>query len=339
MSDVTLGADSLGRPSDIGFLIFRLFAVSERTPMSDVRNYCVNHIYGVGERIDGVFRLLDALGVLLVSGNQLSRGPNFSRLASLGEDRLFEDTAFYELLFRMLADKELLREIFSTTHIRKDDRSGLISLTRSKIPMRLNGFITFLVNVGFFRKADLGKGVLVIRETFSEFFVDRVIPLINRAVAKGRLSLAGLKQRIEAQEQSGREAELFVEVYEKRRLQGHTFISEIRRVSDENVSLGYDVQSFNSRQSLLVDRFIEVKSFTGNEYRFIWTRYEVEVAKEFGDAYFLYLVDKARMADTSYQPLIMQNPYREVFDDQGPWRIDPHSWLIIRKVGTSNSVR
>jgi len=44
------------------------------------------------------------------------------------------------------------------------------------------------------------------------------------------------------------------------------------------VNAGYDIQSFNDNKSIIIDKFIEVKSYEGTPY-FYWSKNEVEVAK------------------------------------------------------------
>jgi len=52
-------------------------------------------------------------------------------------------------------------------------------------------------------------------------------------------------------------------------------------------------------QSVLLDKFIEVKSYSGDPY-FYWSRNEVKVAETEKNNYFLYLVNRDEMNDIDY---------------------------------------
>jgi hypothetical protein len=126
------------------------------------------------------------------------------------------------------------------------------------------------------------------------------------------LSLEQLKEINRIKGLHGYEAELYVEKYEKQRLFNHPSINKIRIISNLDVGAGYDIVSFNSNTSETIDRFIEVKSFA-KYLSFYWSRNEVEMARLKGDNYFLYLIDRSKMEDATYKPLIIQNPFTTVF--------------------------
>lgn len=50
-------------------------------------------------------------------------------------------------------------------------------------------------------------------------------------------------------------------------------------VTDEFANAGYDIESFQNLDSIIIDRFIEVKSFE-NKIQFYWSKNELEKAKE-----------------------------------------------------------
>ena len=91
-------------------------------------------------------------------------------------------------------------------------------------------------------------------------------------------SLEQLKKQLEQQELQGEEAELFVVEYEKRRLSQSAKKDSVMRISVIDVSAGYDILSYENEASAEYDRFIEVKSFSGNPH-FYWSENEIETAK------------------------------------------------------------
>lgn len=130
----------------------------------------------------------------------------------------------------------------------------------------------------------------------------------NRPVAK--LLLQQEKNR-----ELGELAEKYVFDFECRRLER----DDIMLVSAIDYAAGFDIASFSSNQSNDFDRFIEVKSYSVR-CRFFWSSNEYEVARELGDQYFLYLVDRGQMQDAGYEPEIIQNPARELLADSN-WSI------------------
>lgn len=142
-----------------------------------------------------------------------------------------------------------------------------------------------------------------------------------------QLSLEQLKKRFEKDSLAGERAELFVIEYERKRL-GTPLGDQVKRISEIDVTAGYDIVSFDSPQSQEQDRFIEVKAVSISG--FYWSKNEYEIAKLHGDKYFLYLVDLSRITDKEYSPVIISNPALTVMNSQ-EWLIEPESYHI-RKI-------
>jgi len=103
----------------------------------------------------------------------------------------------------------------------------------------------------------------------------------------------------------------------------------VRRISQLNVSAGYDIESFNGDfLSVIFDRFIEVKASIYNELKFFWTINEYEVAKEKGDNYWIYFVggfnDKSQ---SNVKPILIQNPAEKLYEIS-QIKIEPTKFMI-----------
>jgi hypothetical protein len=85
-------------------------------------------------------------------------------------------------------------------------------------------------------------------------------------------------------------------------------------ISDEFVNAGYDIQSFDSIDSFVINRFIEVKTYS-NEMAFYWSKNEVSTARELGERYWLYLVHHGSITSQSYLPRVFQDPYKRIYLD------------------------
>lgn len=134
------------------------------------------------------------------------------------------------------------------------------------------------------------------------------------------ISLQELQEIHALQSMAGAKAEKFVLKFERRRLALRGDLSNLRIISDYNVSAGYDIVSYNSVSSVKIDRFIEVKSFISAKPQFYWSKNEIAVSKRYRDNYFIYLVDRNQIDTYGYEPIIIQNPSKNVLDN-GEWLI------------------
>lgn len=141
-----------------------------------------------------------------------------------------------------------------------------------------------------------------------------------------QLSLERLKKQLEDNEISGEKAELFVLEYEKKRI-GIPLCENIKRISEIDVSAGYDIVSFDSSESLEPDRFIEVKAVSSSG--FFLSKNEYEIAKLKGDTYFLYLVELSKVEEPGYTPDMIQNPAMSVMKSD-KWFVEAQSYHINR---------
>ena len=114
----------------------------------------------------------------------------------------------------------------------------------------------------------------------------------------------------------GRQGEEFVLEYERKRLP-ESLSSNVRHLGETEIARGYDILSFESFDSILPDRYIEVKTYRGHPH-FYWTENEIAAARKYTDHYYLYLIDIDRINDTAYEPQIIPNP-AILFDDENLW--------------------
>ncbi|MER9852525.1 MULTISPECIES: DUF3883 domain-containing protein [unclassified Mesorhizobium] len=143
----------------------------------------------------------------------------------------------------------------------------------------------------------------------------------NERPPRRAFPLAALKAMKSAQEQAGRRAEEWTVSFERRRLNGHPFVRMVRSLSDDDAGAGFDIMSFENPQTLLHDRFIEVKSYD-DEYSFFWSEGEMETARRLGMSYWLYLVDRRAIGFGDYTPEMIPDPINFFVER------DPIGWLV-----------
>ncbi len=146
-----------------------------------------------------------------------------------------------------------------------------------------------------------------------------------------------LLHKLDEQREQGERGEMFVLEYEKRRISNPSLQANIQRISIIDVSAGYDIVSYQSNDSTKIDRFIEVKTFKGNEH-FHWSQNEIDTAQLMGDSYFIYLVDNDCVDKDDYEPIIIQNP-KEVLESSCNWKCSPDSYEVERITGIEALVK
>ena len=187
----------------------------------------------------------------------------------------------------------------------------------------------FPVSLSSVRNVLISQGFLIpTRDTQTTRFY--ISPTYDALVAKHckarrrQLPFESLKKHLETTELAGEKAEPFVSEYEKKRLR-RPLCEKVRRISEIDVTAGYDIVSFNSDQSLESDRFIEVKAVSNAG--FYWSRNEYEIAKLKGSTYYLYLVDLKRVNQQDYSPQIIQNPAVNVMDAD-EWFVESQEYFV-----------
>jgi hypothetical protein len=216
---------------------------------------------------------------------------------------------FVEFLFQALNQDEVFYSIFCSEYISYDIIYHTPQINNSAFGFRFSNFKQLLIDFDVIQihpTKELSKYILNAR--YKKVFEKIVLPEIK----KRKIGIDELKKSIEQQQIHGEEAELFVLNFEKERLENKEGIDW---VAEYSIAEGYDIASFQNKKSDINDCFIEVKSYAGNPY-FFWSRNEIDISRIKGDNYFLYLVDRSQMNNFGYRPLIIQNPFKAILEDE-----------------------
>lgn len=303
--------DNFGRPEQL-FEVIKLTGQVDSVERSGFVNLGISR---------GTIDFLISISMLDVVGNRL-------RLP-----REFSETEISQLIiektFKTLKQSNLLHQFLNCENLLQDTSNSKISVQSNRIPLLFSSLRNLLVAFDFFVKNDVVGFEFYIHPKYQAWFLSDVIPDIESSELK-RNSLEGLlKQRVE-QEKFGNEAENFVLAYERKLRCRHPKTENIRIISNIDTSAGYDIQSYSSDNALLLDKFIEVKSYFQFPY-FYWSENEVKIAQKKGGKYFLYLVDRKQMHEDAYQPIQITNPATTVFDDDQIWNVRNDGYFI-RKI-------
>lgn len=206
--------------------------------------------------------------------------------------------------------------IFDKNATAFDAEKGHVTIKQLAFPLAYAAIRNFLISVNALEKEE--NGVISVTGSYEEDWTTQL------QARRRKFTLEQLLKKKEAQSKRGLEAEEFVLELEKKRLPSKAL--KIKRISDFDVTAGYDIVSFETENSQQYDRFIEVKSYLGEE-RFFWSENESDVAKIKGNKYVLCLVDYEQIGKPGYHPEYILNPYEMVFNND-QWLVNPASYRI-----------
>jgi hypothetical protein len=277
--------------------------------------------------IEAELELLSFIGWVEINDNTVL--PVISKyVEKLNENEKGLKKFVIESIISSLIREKLLAEFFPYGCVEYDIDNEIISIRNHMIPLEYSGLRNLLYELNLFQK-NRSPSLININPEFSNYFIDQIIENIRRTtlenISSSSFDYDQLMRLNEIKRIYGEDAEKLVYKYEMARLIDHPQKEKIKIISGIDVGAGYDIISFNDNQSKEFDRFIEVKSHSGN-MKFYWSLNEVNVAKQKQNHYFLYLIDRSNLENERYLRII-ENPYQEVFLDDG-WLKQSDSWII-----------
>lgn len=299
--------NSIGNTDGLMFLVSMLSG-KERVGYNELVNRCALE-KDVFIRCDGAIAFLQYLGyvereeVYVVTTEKFGNLPN-------EKDAVIN--AFIKDCIERLAEEGIFD--FDVTSF--DSDKGHLSIKRSAFPLAYAAIRNFLTVAGALEKETNGE--ICVSENYETDFSSQL------RIRKDKFTLDQLRQKQEEQNKRGLEAEIFVLEMERNRLPQRAY--KIKRISDYDVSAGYDIVSFSDSDSSVYDRFIEVKCYIGSPH-FYWSENEADVARRKGDRYILCLVDYNRITEKGYEPEFITNPYEVIFNEDR-WLVSTASYKV-----------
>jgi hypothetical protein len=207
----------------------------------------------------------------------------------------------------------------------RDPLTGDLTIDAMTLPPIRDGLAMWLTDFAIARRETVQTRFWTVSSDHNGAFLTGARDANKRAPRRAK-SAERLAADLARQAEVGAAAELWVVQYERERLSAHPLRDQIRRVSEDDVSAGYDIVSFASVHSIRHDRFIEVKSH-GKRKVFHWSRNEIATAVEFGEDYALYLVDRDRCEQAGYSPHMITGPTPDMFAlPESGWRVEATSF-------------
>lgn len=255
---------------------------------------------------DGGLRLLELAGVVEVDITGVYHPTYFfkQRLYSLDHCR----GRVLESLLEAMKEDDATYSIFSPEFCTFDIVNNVIQVDKSAFNLQFANIRDVLLSLGFLiPHPNYPERSFVVNRHHKKLF-DRHL---TDGIRKRRVSPEQLKSIQAQQQENGLLGESFVYDFEGRRT-GR--IDEIEWIASYDTAAGFDIMSFETSASVVHDRFIEVKAYSGAIPYFYWTKNEMQVAKDKGNQYYLYLVNLDEIRNPAYEPLIIQNPTTEILD-------------------------
>jgi hypothetical protein len=212
--------------------------------------------------------------------------------------------------------------------LRRVSDDGSLWLDSMSLPGSHDGLSFWAIEFSVAFRERITSRLWRVATPFEAIFLD-VARRSNIHHARRRITAEQFAAKRDLDAANGILAEEWVLSQERDRLKDHPLIDQVRRISDEDVSAGFDILSFSSLSALQHDLHIEVKSYVGTR-RFFWSRNEIAVAGELGEQYSLHLVDRTAMMTTGYTPQIIKGPYSALFQTGLPgWTISPDGYECV----------
>ncbi|MEO6327485.1 MAG: DUF3883 domain-containing protein [Ginsengibacter sp.] len=327
MLEELLKFDKLGNKEELAFFLFDGLITSERQDILSLQKYCSSQIFSIARSFSGILSLCEFLSFVIIDNKTVQLNKEVFDPTLFIKENYFEEYHFYEKLFNSLKKLEVIESVFNENNLKFSTKQSQYYILENKLPYKFFPVRNLLLSISFFqREPNLVNHLLIKKEFTNRFRESFVRGLDLKKKTSKKISLEDLKKGIYEKEQVGRQAELFVLQYEHTKLKQHPTLERVIRVSEDFVNAGYDIESFIDCDSIVIDKFIEVKSYNG-EIAFYWSRNEVEKSRELRDKYFLYLVDRSRITDMSYEPKKFQDPYKKIFESEF-WKKETENWKI-----------
>jgi len=255
--------------------------------------------------------LLESMGLVLVNDDDLTCSDKLTEIFQSNEDRV------EELFLDLFIDYLLSENVMNLSYVEYDLLSDSYKLPSKSFRYRHAAYRNLLISFG----------ALILRSDHLYDMSATLSRFLHRPGFVRKITQQRLKEILEAEELMGADGESFVLQFERQRL-GRSFADNIKQVSLIDVAAGFDIASFNSACSSEHDRYIEVKTYKG-EPHFHWSRNEKIKASLLRDHYYIYLVDYDRIRQSNYEPQMIQDPIKNIFESS-EWSKTIDSYLIER---------
>lgn len=316
--------DNLGTPRYFWEFLTQINECETSWSVNDTTQYFFNRIIDGVTVFDGCIHFARSIGVIVIDDTgHITLGSDFNPFPRTKNHLC---NKIIERLFIVLKEDDVLQSIFASENVSYDIIYRSIQIDNSAFGLRYSNFKDLLISFGFLTPhPDINIPKYIVSGRYKKLFDQLLLPEIKRR----KIGVDQLRKSFEQKQIHGEEAEKFVLEYERMRMAKHPSKEKIEIISEYDVSAGYDLISFCKTTSVEIDRFVEVKSFSGSAY-FYWSRNEMDTARIRRGSYYLYLVDRDRISEDGYSPIIIKDPYINILNNPEEWGKRVESYFVTR---------
>lgn len=260
---------------------------------------------------------MQELNLLRIRGNKVVVKPKYRELAkdirhSQRPEQLVREFILSHLFNQRSSFSGYVHDFMSKFHF-KDEQCEFAPDAMQRL--EYSGLRNFLIDLEFL-KLDPTEMKYIILPEYAPIYADLMKPK--------HMSPDGFIKIQQKRTEIGKAAELQIIKYEKKRLRKFPqLVEKIEHIATKDVVAGYDIKSFEGKRDesgLYIPRFIEVKAVSCYDYRFNWTKNEIETSKRLGQNYFLYLLPVLGKNGFDLESLKMiKDPYLNVYENDTKW--------------------
>ncbi len=313
--------DNLGTPNYY-WEFFENVEKNDTWTVNDVSSYFFNRViddYGI---FDGCVPLLLETNIIEISESGKIDITYKYKYAFRNEQQC--KNKILEGILLAFGSDPVFFEIFAPEYSHYDFVYKSINVDFSAFGLKYASIRNLLIDFEFFKPhPDFPEKLLIINSRWKKFFEVN----FSQEIRKKKIGLKELKKNLEQQQINGELAEKFVMKFEELRLSEK---DGIQWIAPYDPGAGYDVSSFNDESSTSNDRLIEVKSYSGSNMYFYWSKNEVDTARKHADKYCIYLVNRDELLNINYEPVIVFNPIENILNND-EWKKTISKYFITRK--------
>ena len=295
--------DNLGTPKYFWEFI-QLLKKGDVWKLSDVKLHFYNRIIDDRQIFDGCIPILVISGIISIREETEEVVLDYA-FKNLYSERMCQ-SKLLEVFLQNLNKDEDFHHIFKHSHYDYLQHKAII-VDGAAFGLQHVNIRRLLTDFDFLKPHPHLQRRYIVSSKWKQFVDQEITPKVRKV-----MSLEALKEKIKKQELGGESAEKFVLGFEQKRLNEK---DGIQWIAPYDVSAGFDVLSFHTKEDSDANRFIEVKSYIGDAPYFYWTKNEMKVAEEKKADYLIYLVNRDKMNSANYEPEMISNPIKTVLEN------------------------
>lgn len=283
------------------------------TSNEKINKYFYSKIIDGRRGFNGAIEFAIEINILMKSNNIVTVNNDFFNYYKFSQNL---ELSILKNFFYYINNSEDVSDIFKSNNFEFIYNTKELVITNSAFQFKYSNIKNFLIDFGFLVYNEDSEGCYYnINNKYFSLIDNSLFPDISRK--KRKVSVNEFEKSIESKNKYGYEAELFVYEFEKMRLLN---LKTLDWTSLHTVNEGYDITSYDTVDDFIYNRFIEVKSYDGENPYFFLSQNEYDTAEKIRKNYWLYIVNRRDIQKGFYQPIMIQDPFESLFSNPN-WKV------------------